>query len=120
RELWVNVDRTLVEQAFFNLIANAADAIIDKGKITVRTNVIELIDKRRKEVIVVVEDDGPGIPEEVRTRIFEPFFTTKEQGKGTGLGLSIVYTILERHGGKISFESEIGKGTKFFVGLPLV
>lgn len=120
RELWVNVDRTLIEQAFFNLIANAADAIIDRGKITVRTNVIELIDKRRKEVIVVVEDDGPGIPEEVRTRIFEPFFTTKEQGKGTGLGLSIVYTILERHGGKISFESEIGKGTKFFVGLPLV
>jgi len=120
RELWVNADKTLMEQAFFNLIANAADAIVDKGKIVVRTNVIELIDKKRKEVIVVVEDNGPGIPEDIRTRIFEPFFTTKEQGRGTGLGLSIVYTILERHGGKISFESEIGKGTKFFIGLPLV
>ncbi|MFA6378858.1 MAG: PAS domain S-box protein, partial [Candidatus Omnitrophota bacterium] len=119
RDLFVDVDKILIEQAFFNLIANAIDAMEYKGKITIRTNVIELIDKKRKEVIVVVEDTGSGIPEDVRTKIFEPFFTTKEQGKGTGLGLSMVYTILERHGGKISFESDIGEGTKFFVGLPL-
>jgi|GEM_PF-831854 len=120
RDLFVDVDKILIEQAFFNLFANAIDAMEDRGKIIIRTNVIELIDKKKKEVVVVVEDTGPGIPEDVRTRIFEPFFTTKEQGKGTGLGLSMVYTILDRHGGRISFESEMEKGTKFFVGLPLI
>ncbi len=119
QDLFVDVDKILIEQAFFNLIANAIDAMGNKGKVTVKTQVIELLDKKRKEVIVVVEDTGPGIPEDVRLKIFEPFFTTKEQGKGTGLGLSMVYTILDRHNGRISFESEIGQGTKFFVGLPL-
>ena len=119
QELFVDVDKILIEQAFFNLIANALDAMEDNGRLTIKTNVIERIDKKKKEVIIAVEDTGSGIPEDIRTRIFEPFFTTKEQGKGTGLGLSMVYTILDRHGGKISFESEIGKGTKFFVGLPL-
>jgi len=120
RDLFVNVDKILIEQAFFNLIANAIDSMEDQGKIIIRTNLIELIDKKRKEAVIVIEDSGSGIPEDVRTRIFEPFFTTKEQGKGTGLGLSMVYTILDRHNGRISFESEMGKGTKFFVGLPLL
>lgn len=120
RELYVNVDKILIEQVFFNLIANAADSIVDAGKITIRTNVIELIDKKRKEVVVVIEDTGEGIPQEFRLKVFEPFFTTKELGKGTGLGLSVVYTILERHGGRVSFESETDQGTKFYVALPLL
>lgn len=120
RELYVKVDKILIEQVFFNLIANAVDAIADIGKITIRTNVIELLDKKRKEVIVVIEDTGEGIAQEHQAKVFEPFFTTKELGKGTGLGLSVVYTILERHGGRVSFESEVGSGTKFFVVLPIV
>ncbi len=64
-------------------------------------------------MIIEVLDTGEGMTEEVQKKIFEPFYTTKEPGKGTGLGLSTAYMILERHGGKISVESEVGKGTKF-------
>jgi signal transduction histidine kinase len=70
-------------------------------------------------VIVSVKDSGTGIPEEIRSRVFEPFFTTKAAGEGTGLGLDIVKKIVERHEGELYFDSEIGKGTTFFVKLPL-
>jgi two-component system NtrC family sensor kinase len=64
-------------------------------------------------------DTGRGIPVEIRNRVFDPFFTTKEVGKGTGLGLSISYDIVEKHGGEIVFESELGVGTRFTVRLPI-
>jgi two-component system NtrC family sensor kinase len=67
-------------------------------------------------VEVVIADTGPGIPQERLAKIFDPFFTTKE--KGTGLGLSVVYGIVERHGGTISVESEVGRGTAFTIRLP--
>jgi signal transduction histidine kinase len=67
-----------------------------------------------------VEDNGPGMSEEVRRRIFEPFFTTKEPGVGTGLGLSVSYMIItNNHKGTISAESEPGKGARFIIRLPL-
>ena len=68
---------------------------------------------------VSVTDTGSGIPEEIRSRIFDPFFTTKEVGKGTGLGLSICFDIIQKHGGEISVESEVGTGTTFVVRLPV-
>ena len=66
-----------------------------------------------------VNDNGHGIPPEIMSKIFDPFFTTKAVGKGTGLGLSISYKIIEQHGGKISVDSRVGKGTRFTIILPL-
>ena len=65
------------------------------------------------------QDTGQGIPAEIQSKIFNPFFTTKEIGKGTGLGLSLVYEIVGKHNGKISLDSEVGRGTTFHVFLPL-
>ncbi len=69
---------------------------------------------------IEIEDNGPGMEEEVRKRIFEPFFTTKPKGQGTGLGLSVSYMIIiNNHKGSMEVESEIGKGTKFTITLPM-
>ncbi|MCV9385629.1 sensor histidine kinase [Reichenbachiella ulvae] len=102
-----------LNQALVNLIGNAADAIDFKGTITIRT-----IDQDKDHVQIQIQDDGKGIPEEVRKKIFDPFFTTKPVGKGTGLGLSITYSIIDKHGGTITVDSTIGKGTIFTVTLP--
>ncbi|MCX7892740.1 MAG: ATP-binding protein [Burkholderiales bacterium] len=104
-----------LNQVFLNLVTNAAQATSDAGgEITVRTRVADA-----DHVAVDVIDNGHGIPPEVRTKIFDPFFTTKEVGKGTGLGLSISYKIVESHGGRIEVDSEVGKGTRFTVLLPI-
>ncbi|TDE64596.1 MAG: PAS domain S-box protein [Candidatus Scalindua sp. AMX11] len=109
-------------QVILNLIVNAAHAIgevsgkgsEDKGKITISTHYNE------GRVEVRISDTGTGIPENKRSRLFEPFFTTKEVGKGTGQGLAIAHAVIvKKHKGTISFESEIGKGTIFIIGLPL-
>ena len=108
-----------INQVVLNLIVNAAHTIKEKvrdgekGQITVRTR------KRSDCVEISVTDTGKGIPEAIRNRVFDPFFTTKEVGKGTGQGLALAYTVVvKKHGGKIWFESEVEKGTTFFVTLP--
>src|SRR5205814_3637904 len=107
------VDRHMLEQVFMNLILNAVQAIRGGGAITIRTHVSE------ERCVIQVEDTGCGIPTSVLPRIFDPFFTTKGTGEGTGLGLSVSIGIIERHGGQILVESEVGKGTVFTVCLPL-
>ena len=101
-----------LNQVFMNLLVNAAHAIETRGRITVRTSYDDA------SVTVTISDTGSGIPPEHLGRIFEPFFTTKPVGKGTGLGLSLSYSIVQKHGGRIEVESELGKGTTFRVILP--
>jgi len=71
------------------------------------------------QIVIKVSDTGPGIPKDVLAKIFDPFFTTKEVGKGTGLGLSISYSIVEKLGGTITVDSEMGQGTTFTISLPV-
>ncbi|OGP69739.1 MAG: hypothetical protein A2Y80_03485, partial [Deltaproteobacteria bacterium RBG_13_58_19] len=109
-------------QVILNIIINAAHAIAEavdqgkgeKGAITISTR------RLGDEVEVRLQDTGPGIPPEIKERIFDPFFTTKEVGKGTGQGLAIAHdVIVEKHGGAITFETEMGRGTTFVIRLPL-
>lgn len=102
-----------LNQVFMNLIVNAADAIKEKGNIWLST------DCKDNTIIVSVRDDGEGIPENIRKKVFDPFFTTKGVGQGTGLGLSISYEIIHKHNGSIELSSEIGKGTRFEIRLPV-
>lgn len=100
-------------QVFLNFLVNAAHAIDQQGVIRVTTRAEDGC------VSVAISDTGCGIPEENREKIWEPFFTTKERGVGTGLGLAISYEIIQRHGGTIDVESEVGQGSTFKVRLPL-
>jgi len=109
----INCAPSQLNQVFLNLITNAAQAMDGKGQICIRTSLHE------SDVEVAISDTGSGMDEETRAHIFEPFFTTKPVGKGTGLGLSIVFRIIEDHGGSIRVESELGKGTEFFIRLPV-
>jgi two-component system NtrC family sensor kinase len=103
-----------LQQAFTNLLVNAAEAISGSGRITVRS----WRDPATRRAAVSFADTGCGIPPESLGQIFEPFFTTKQEGHGTGLGLAIVYGIVERHGGTIKVDSRPGQGTTFTVWLP--
>jgi CheY-like chemotaxis protein len=76
-------------------------------------------DAEQESVVLEINDDGPGIPEELHPKIFDPFFTTKEVGKGTGLGLTVAYAIVHEHGGRIRLESLPEKGASFYVELPI-
>jgi two-component system, NtrC family, sensor kinase len=108
-------DKGQLQQVFLNIINNAIDAVADGGRIVVSTKV-----RRSGKVRVSIKDNGEGIPKDKIAHIFEPFYTTKEKGKGTGLGLSISYGIIDRLGGSINVESEVGVGTVFHVDLPVL
>jgi len=109
----VRGNRNELDQVFFNLLANAVDAMPGGGTITVVFR-----EGPPGEVEVEFRDSGEGIPPEHRERVFLPFFTTKEYGKGTGLGLSIVARIVHEHGGRINLSSEVGEGTAFILFFP--
>jgi signal transduction histidine kinase len=101
-----------LNQIWANMIDNALDAVPTSGRVDVSAAC------ERQRVVVRVVDDGPGIPEDVKTRMFEPFFTTKPVGKGTGLGLDIVRRLLIHNDAEIEVDSVPGR-TEFRVSLPL-
>ncbi len=110
-----------INQALLNLLINAAHAIESKIVRTRERGILSVKTYRSGDwVVIEIGDNGCGIPRSIQNRIFDPFFTTKPVGKGTGQGLSIVYNaIVHKHGGEIRFESEEGKGTTFFLRLPI-
>jgi signal transduction histidine kinase len=107
----VETDESQFKQALINLVVNARQVLKDGGTVTVRTRA-----GSHGEVVVEVEDNGPGIAPEARERIFEVFYSSR--GGGTGLGLPIARQIVERHGGTIEVESVEGRGTTFRIRLP--
>jgi signal transduction histidine kinase len=109
----ITVDPGQINQMFVNLMVNAIQAMPEGGTLTVRTQLT------REGICLSVEDTGIGMTEETRKKVFLPFFTTKDINEGTGLGLAMVHGIITSHGGKILVESEMGKGTRFLVHLPM-
>jgi two-component system NtrC family sensor kinase len=101
-----------LNQVFVNLLVNAAQAIPERGTITIKTS------KKADSVRIAISDTGVGIPAENLSKVFDPGFTTKGVGVGTGLGLSICYKIIQEHQGKIEVESS-DRGTTFTIVLPL-
>ena len=109
-----------IEQVFLNIISNARDALDkqDSGKELIIRTFYRAKDNGPGEIVISFIDTGPGISPENKYKIFDPFFSTKEVGSGTGLGLSICYGIVEKHGGRIEVDSELGRGATFRVVLP--
>lgn len=111
----INCNINQMKQVFMNLLTNAAQAIEGEGDIYIKTSYLA----EDKLVRIEFKDTGVGIEKDNVEKIFDPFYTTKSVGEGTGLGLSISYGIVKSHGGQITVESEIGKGTTFLVDLPV-
>ncbi|UCC81261.1 MAG: GAF domain-containing protein [Candidatus Zixiibacteriota bacterium] len=109
----ISADQSQIYQVLVNLAVNAMQAMPEGGELTIRTEL------KNSYVSLTVKDTGIGMDEETKKKIFMPFFTTKDIGEGTGIGLSVVHGIVTSHGGKISFQSELNKGSSFEVRLPV-
>jgi two-component system NtrC family sensor kinase len=109
-----------LRQVFVNVIANAVDASQENAAIEIQTERVHMAadeNARTSFARVSIADHGKGMDKATRDRLFEPFFSTKK--RGTGLGLAIVKQIVELHGGRISVDSELGKGSQFRIDLPV-
>ena len=114
------VDRNQLQSVILNMIINAFDATEPGGRVIVSTDLtVSGRTRGQKGIEIAIADTGSGIPSDHLDKLFDPFFTTKEVGQGTGLGLSVSYGIIERHGGTIRVQSEVGKGSTFSIWLPL-
>ncbi|TFG56204.1 MAG: hypothetical protein E4H35_05040 [Candidatus Aminicenantes bacterium] len=107
-------DPDLLKQVLFNIILNGAQAMDGRGALTVKSLSVD----NGRRIKIRIQDTGKGIPEKHIPRLFDPFFTTKE--KGTGLGLALVYSIVSKHKGAVSVESQLGKGATFIILLPVL
>ncbi|HDZ11002.1 MAG TPA: sensor histidine kinase [Bacteroidetes bacterium] len=109
-------DPALMQQVFMNIILNSLQAMNHSGQLSIITRLRTDVPNMNKAIEIVIADTGPGIPSEDLNKIFRPFFTSKHQG--TGLGLTIAWRIVAQHGGSVSVESELGKGTRFIIIFP--
>jgi len=109
----ITADPAQLNQLIVNLVVNALQAMQGKGKITIQTQTYD------QQVLLIVEDTGIGMADDVLEQIFIPFFTTKDVGQGTGLGLPVVHGIVTAHGGLINVESKLGCGSRFEIQLPI-
>jgi signal transduction histidine kinase len=113
-------DATRLQTLFLSLISNALDAMPYGGELTIKTHTVVSISPSGNGgwVEITISDTGVGIPGESKKRIFDPFFTTKKAGEGTGLGLAICEKIIKEHSGRLSVESEVGRGSTFSIQVP--
>lgn len=102
-----------IQQIFFNIITNSIQAMRGRGEIRISST------KNDKEIVVVIQDTGEGVPKEYVSKVFDPFFTTKDQGEGTGLGLTAAYQLAKKNGGSIKFDSVQGEGTVVEIHWPM-
>lgn len=116
-DVTVQGDPHQLKQVLLNLVRNAAESIGEHGKITLSLDTKSAALGRYPAALIEVRDTGKGIPAEVQKRLFDPFYTTK--AAGTGLGLSIAARIVEQHGGRLRYQTEVGRGTTFGILLPL-
>ena len=127
---YVDGDPALLEVCLINLLKNAAEALVEKiewasmtGRRVAATDApritVGISVKNGEMVEIVVEDNGPGIPESARNQLFKPYFTTRTNSGGTGLGLAIVKETIEQHGGRVSVESKLEEGSRFILHLPV-
>lgn len=124
-DAYVSVDRPRLTNALLNLAINAGDAVGHEGHIRLTLREATPDDELPSDradwhdfIVFAVQDDGPGIPDDIRLRIMDPFFTTKPVDRGTGLGLTQAYNVVEEFDGKLSFRSEEHKGACFMIALP--
>ena len=116
----LTLDRNQFQSVLLNMIINALDATEPGGTINIYTATgLSASDTGHKGVEITIADTGCGIPADNLDKLFDPFFSTKEVGQGTGLGLSVSYGIVQRHGGTIRVQSELGKGSTFFIWIPI-
>ena len=120
-------DSTRLHQVIMNIATNGAQALAEHGGLLVFTLAPVIVDRHEAErlglpsgryCLLEIQDNGPGIPEEIQARVFEPFFTTKKAGQGTGMGLAVVHGIVKNHGGAITLTSKPGTGARFSIYLP--
>ena len=107
----IPLDESAMKRAMLNLVKNALEAMPDGGVLTIETRL------ERQEVVIIVDDTGCGIPEELQDKIFEPYFTTRDSG--SGLGLTAVYKVVKDHTGDLQMNSITGRGTRFIITLPI-
>ncbi|MBF0328877.1 MAG: response regulator [Nitrospirae bacterium] len=129
RDIMVKVDEGQIDKVLLNLATNASDAMPDGGYLIIGTDMVNIDDSYSEanlfenkgwHAVLTVSDTGRGMDLKTRQNIFEPFFTTKGIGKATGLGLAMAYGIIKQHGGNITVDSELGKGTTFRIYLPMM
>jgi two-component system, NtrC family, sensor kinase len=117
QERIIRADEDGMRQLFVNLMLNSFHVLQAGGILKVQSSTDRENDK---EITIIYEDDGPGIPADKKNRIFDPFFTTKDVGEGTGLGLFMVTNIVQEHRGRIDFDHDFDKGARFIIHLPLL